>query len=609
VRCDGSELVLSPVKIPDFLLNAADLVRKVYVLARPFGRWKLLLVAGAALLQGVFQVLGVTSIFPFLALAADPSRLRNSNFGSKFLEWLPPLDDGQLLLFAGIFAIVMLLLSNLVNLGAELVRNRYAFGFAHWMQVRLLRQIAGRPYGDFLEQNTGILLKKVLGDVSAYSTNVLLPMLDSMARLATIVLLVALMFFVHPQIAIGAALLMGLFYAVVFVSFSRWRSRASTRLKVSGRGSYVEAHQLLGGIKPVKVHRVEETFLRRYTDFSREQARLLSRLPILSAAPRYLIEPLAFGGLVAVVLVYAARGHDLLTIVPNLGVMALAAYRMLPAFQLLYGQVTTLTASKHAVEEVYDEFLAIEKRRLPGEAGSGGALTRPEPMCWEKEIRFEQVRFAYPRARRAVIEGLDLVIAKKTSLGIVGETGSGKSTLVDLLLGLHRPVSGRILIDGQPLTPDQIRAWQGGIGYVPQEIFLTDDTVRANIAFGIPRGEVDEKRLRESAEAAQILNFIQGEMPHGFDTMVGERGVRLSGGQRQRIGLARALYHQPELLVLDEATSALDMETEAEVMKAIRALQGRLTMVIIAHRLSTVEGCDRTLDLSCRKSFGSALNT
>jgi ABC-type multidrug transport system fused ATPase/permease subunit len=197
-----------------------------------------------------------------------------------------------------------------------------------------------------------------------------------------------------------------------------------------------------------------------------------------------------------------------------------------------------------------------------------------------------------------VIDQLSLSIPKNSSLGIVGTTGCGKSTLVDLILGLHVPSSGRILIDDTPLGPDQRRAWRGGIGYVPQEIFLIDDSVAANIAFGLPKEKIDPAALERAAAAAQILAFILHDLPHGWDTIVGERGVRLSGGQRQRIGLARALYHQPELLVLDEATSALDTETEDGVMQAIATLSGQITMLVIAHRLRTVEMCDERLDLT-----------
>lgn len=580
------------------LQSACDLIRKVYVLATPYGRKNLLIVTGFSFAQGVFQVLGVTSIFPFLALAADPASLRNSQFGTKFLEFFPRMDDGRLLLVSGVFAIVMLFLSNGVNLLAEFVRTRYAHQFGHWLRVRLLRQIATRPYTDFLQENTGVLVKKVVGDVMSYTTGVLLPLLDSLARLATIILLVATLFLVHPQIAISASLGLGIFYAAVFGVLGRYRHRISEGLKEAFRGTYIEVQQMLGGIKPVKVHRAEETFIARFSIHSARNARLQAWSSILSNGPRYLIEPLAFGGLVVVVLIYAARGQDIVAILPNLGVMALAGYRLLPALQLLYGQITSLTTQRHSLEEVFDEFLTRENATGKDVETVDGRLSAPAPLLWERAIVLDKLSFQYPGAEKPVIDRLSLTIPKNSSLGIIGQTGCGKSTLVDLILGLHIPTSGQILIDDAPLGPHNRRAWRGGIGYVPQEIFLIDDSVAANIAFGVSKEKIDLAALERAAAAAQILDFIQHQLSQGWETVVGERGVRLSGGQRQRIGLARALYHEPDLLVLDEATSALDTETEDGVMQAISGISGQITMLVIAHRLRTVAMCDEMLDLS-----------
>ena len=384
----------------------------------------------------------------------------------------------------------------------------------------------------------------------------------------------------------------------VFQGLGKWRDVISEGLKNSFRGSYVEIQQMLGGIKPVKVHRAEESFITRFTEHSLRGSRLQAWSTILGNGPRYLIEPLAFGGLVFVVLLYAARGQNLITILPNLGVMALAGYRLLPALQLLYSQVTGLTTSRHALEEVFDEFLAVQQTTGKDAESADGRLTAPPRIHWSRSIILENLSFQYPGTEKPVIDRLSLTVPKNSSLGIVGTTGCGKSTLVDLILGLHVPSSGRILIDDTPLGPHNRRAWRGGIGYVPQEIFLIDDSIAANIAFGIPTDQIDSAALHRAATAAQILTFITNELPAGFDTVVGERGVRLSGGQRQRIGLARALYHQPDLLVLDEATSALDTDTEDGVMQAIAALSGQITMIVIAHRLRTVEMCQCKLDLT-----------
>ena len=570
---------------------------KVYGLARPYGRKKLILITALSFAQGLFQVLGVTSIFPFLALAADPNRLRQSQFGNWFLQWLPEMDDHRLLILAGAFAIAMLALSNGINLTAEFARTRYAHGFGHWLRSILIQKIASRSYTDLLSENSGVLIKKVVGDVMMFTTGILLPLLDSIARIATIALLIALLFLVHPQIAIVATLAFGFFYLIVYRLFRKWRTSATKGFKTANRGTFTEAQQLFGGIKPVKVHCVEDAFINRFKVHSKQQAKLSAWMTLISSAPRYLIEPLAFGGVVVAVLISAARGGDLAVILPNLGVMALAGYRLLPAMQILYSQLNQLATTRHALEEVNDEFLAAKETVSEIDSRSKNGFTRPPPFQWSREIVFNDVSFQYPDTNQPALHHFNLTIPRNTSLGIIGSTGSGKSTLIDLLIGLHSPTEGEILIDSERLFPENKRAWRMGIGYVPQDIFLIDDTITANIAFGIPSDQINESQLREAASAAQILELIENELPNGWETTVGDRGLRLSGGQRQRIGLARALYCKPSLLVLDEATSALDSKTELSVMTSIERLLGSMTMIFIAHRRSTLAICDQILNV------------
>jgi ABC-type multidrug transport system fused ATPase/permease subunit len=591
-----------------FIHNVADLIRRVLFLARPYGRAKLAGVFSLSLAQAFFQVIGITSIFPFLAIAADPERIRRSHFGTQFLSLFPPMENRQLLLVAGIIAIVALLLSNAVNLLAEYARTLYAQNFAHWLRVRLLRRMASQPYTYFLQRNSGDLLKKVLGDVINYANGVLLPLLDTVARILTAVLLLATLFLVQPIIALSAAILLGAYYAIIFRLLTRKRREVDESLKISVAGSFREAQQILAGIKPVKVHRVEEHFLSRFSRHSAVLAQMYARIPIFANSARYLIEPLAFGGLVVAVLLLATRGRDFSDILPNLGVMALAGYRLLPSLQLVYSQLTQVSSMRHTVDEVYDEFVTAETDTSISHAVSTDHVAPASPFRWNDAITLHEVSFRYPGASRSALDGLSLIIAKNTSLGVIGPTGSGKSTFVDLLLGLYHPTAGDILIDGQLLTPRLIPSWQASIGYVPQDIFLIDDTIARNIAFGLPDEKIDQGQLREACATAQILDFIEEEVADRFDTYVGERGIRLSGGQRQRIGLARALYRRPSLLILDEATSALDIATEAKLLEALRSLTGKLTMVVAAHRLSAVASCDQVIDLANEISTVVGLN-
>jgi ABC-type multidrug transport system fused ATPase/permease subunit len=582
--------------MPYFIRNASDLIRRVLFLARPYGRKKLALVFFLSLAQGIFQVIGVTSIFPFLAIASDPERIRHSQFGLRFLALLPPLGNRELLITTGVIAIVGLLLSNVFNLLAEYTRARYANSFAHWLRVRILRRMASQPYGYFLQRNSGDLLRKVMSDVGNYTGGVLLPLLDSIARAIIATLLLATLFLVQPVIAVSAALGLGAFYVIIFRLLARKRREINEGFHRAFGGSYRDAQQMLGGIKPIKVHRAEEHFLGRFARHSAVVAQMSNRMPLIANSTRYLVEPLAFGGLVLAVVVLAVRGRDFSDILPNLGVMAVAGYRLLPTLQLLYSQVTGFTSMRYSLDEVFEEFVAAEHDEKSGNVEI--SLGKSCPIEWRDAITLDEVSFIYPGTGRPVLDRFSLTIQKNMSIGFVGPTGSGKSTLVDLLLGLHRPTSGRVLIDGKLLTRELVPSWQAAIGYVPQEIFLIDDTIARNIALGVLDNDVDTVRLREVCAMAQIVDFIELELRNGFQTTVGERGVRLSGGERQRLGLARALYHRPSVLILDEATSALDVATEAKLLEAFRALAGKLTIVMVAHRLSALANCDKLVDLS-----------
>ena len=574
-------------------------ISDIYRITRPFGLRRLIVVFFLVLMQAFFQVVGVGSVYPFLAMAADPYSVRTSALGSKFINYLPQMSDSQLLLWTGIGAITLLLVSNAANLISEIGRVKYARGYGHWLSVRLLGEITSRPYGYFLQSNSGELFKKVLNDVPSYVNGVLLHLLEAAAKAIMSIVLVIFLVILSPSIAVGATLLFGTFYVLSFRLLKNFRRRISQNLKTAKRGVSKEASQLLGAIKPVKVHDVPDYFLKRFAKHSDAVAKESAWVPLIGNGTRYIVEPLAFGGLVVVILVMSGDQKSFAQLVPALGVMALAGYRLLPAIQTLYSSLNGIFAHTHLVDEIVEEFEKTQGRiglRVPkAKKPAGPALP---PLAESIEVR--NLSFQYPESDFPVIDDLSFTIPAATSFAVIGRTGSGKSTLVDVLLGLHTATGGQILLDGAELTETNSAQWRSQIGYVPQEIFLLDDTIAANIAFGLPASEIDRERLREAADRAQILNFIENELPHGFGALVGERGVRLSGGQRQRIGLARALYRRPKVLILDEATSALDVDTEAALVEALEELHGTLTMIVIAHRLSTIERCDLQLNLDAR---------
>ena len=574
------------------ILSFFNLLKRCYTLAVPYGRLRLFSVIILIFLNGLLQLLGVTSIFPFFALAADPERIRNSSVGRWLLHFLPPMSTNHLLAAAGIFSIVMLLIASIGSMVSEYVRIRYAYSFSQWIRGELLRSYASRPYSYFLQRNSALLSQRIQ-DIHSFTVNVLLPLGEILTRLVLISMLAATVFYVQPFVAVGALVLLGGFYLLAFLWIRPRTRKIGQMIQNHNVGFWKNTNQFLHAIKTVFVHGKTGYFIEKAIQHSAETTKYQSLIPIYSNGPRYLIEPIAYGGLVGIVVVLALQGKPFSDILPNLMVMAMAGYRLLPSLQLLFGQLVAVAANNYTLVQLEEEILEIEQES----AGASAAIAEASgKLPFLHGISLEGVTYRYPESENDVIKELSLMIEKNESIGIAGPSGSGKSTLVDLILGLHAPSAGIIKVDSAPITSENISSWRSMIGYVPQDIYLLDDTIAANIAFGIDTQKIDSKALQEAARGAHILDFIRA-LPEGFNTVVGERGVRLSGGQRQRIGVARALYHAPEVLVLDEATSALDHDTEKAVMETITLLKGKLTIIIIAHRLSTLEHCSRVIRL------------
>jgi ABC-type multidrug transport system fused ATPase/permease subunit len=344
--------------------------------------------------------------------------------------------------------------------------------------------------------------------------------------------------------------------------------------------------QGLGGAKDVKLLGREATFLDAFQTHNVRSAQVNQYQAMTQMLPRLWLELLAVAGLATLVVAMLAQGREMTAVMPTLGLFAAAAFRLMPSVNRVLNSLQVLRYCMPVVDVLHEE-LKLAPPEPPTRSGKSPSLM--------SEIRLDDVEFTYPTGATPALSGVSLAVRKGESVGFVGPSGSGKSTLVDIVLGLLTPDTGTVLVDGADIQGD-LRAWQDQIGYVPQSIYLTDDTLRRNVAFGLPDDAIDEAAVRRAIRAAQLEEFV-ASLPLGFDTLVGEQGVRLSGGQRQRIGIARALYHDPAVLVLDEATSALDTATEKGVIEAVTALHGRKTVLIVAHRLSTVAHCDRLFRL------------
>lgn len=589
------------------------LLRNIYEIAAPFGKSKLLLIIGLSVAQGASQALGVTSILPFLSVASAPEKFLNSALGIWITSTFPNLKDTELLMAAGILSIAVLAATNLLNMIAEFARNRYVCSFSHWLRSDLLTRASHQPYRNFLNINTSVIGKKIVNDVTQFSLEVLLPLLDSLARVVTILFLLFTLMLINPALTAIACSVVSVYYILIYSTFGKWRRSTAENLKTSHRNIFKTVQELFTGIKAVKVHNVESFFISQFKENSLKHSTLMSWLPVIQNGPRYILEPLAFGGIVAYAILLIHQGISPADSIPALAVMALAAYKLLPAFQMLYAQMTQITTMRHTLDEVYSEIHGNETTSRKQFSQNEGSKSQQPRFHWNECFELKKVSFRYPNASQETLQDISFRLEKNESLGISGKTGAGKSTLVDLILGLHEPTSGSLIVDGEALTQDQIMRWQSSIGYVPQDIFLIDDSITANIAFGIPTPLIDHSAVVHACDKAQLTEFIEKSLPDGLNTQIGERGIRLSGGQRQRIGLARALYNNPDLIILDEATSALDADTEAAVMRSIKALGGKVTMIIIAHRLNTLENCNRILSLEegkilVQKPFETRIN-
>jgi ABC-type multidrug transport system fused ATPase/permease subunit len=568
-------------------------VLKAYGLLDATERRQAWLIVALVTVMALFDTLGAVSIMPFLAVLANPEMIETN----ATLAWANALLGGvtpqTFLLVLGCGSFTLLVLSAAVRGTGNFVVNRFAMMRGFTIGSRLMDSYLRQPYAYFLNRHTGDMSKQLVSEVAMLVGQVYQPAAQFIAQLVLLLVLLTLLVVVNPSVALIGALVLGGCYSVIYLFVRRYMSRAGEERVLR----YTQRHRLtteaLGGVKTLKLQGREAFYRDEFSMVARRIALLQADTITVSTVPRFAIEAIAFGGviLLALGLMVQHQGDpagSLASVLPLLGFYAFAGYRILPAVQGIYQATTQLRAGVASIEGIARDL-----------AGRDLLPPLPEtpatPLPFLDRVELDNLGFQYPASGAASLQGISLTLKAGTTLGIVGSTGAGKTTLVDLFLGLLTPGTGEIRVDGTAVTPQNLRAWQADLGYVPQDIFLLDASVAENIALGMKAEDIDMAQVREAARMAQILDFVETQMPQGFATPVGERGVRLSGGQRQRIGIARALFTNPGILVFDEATSALDNLTEQEVVRAINDLSGTKTILLIAHRISTVRDCDQIL--------------
>lgn len=548
--------------------------------------WMLVL---AVMMAGA-ETLGVLSVMPFLSVLGRPEVIQENSILHALYARLGFHDSRDFLFAVGLASIAVIIGAATFKTITLYLINRFVHFLRHSLSARLLSRYLNQPYEFFLTHNSSRLSQNVLSEVDQLLFSLIQPLSQLLAQGAVVIAMTALILWYDPMTALAIVISVGSLYSTIYTLVRKRLARiGNERHSVNGQ-RFQACNEALSGIKDVKITGSAEAYQEKFNRASMDLSRHMAASETISQTPLFLVEAVGYTGLILIALALMLQRQDIAHALPAMGLYGFAAFRMLPAIQIMYRGFAKLRFSSSALETIRHDLA------LP-QAG----VSRPTSIVApRREIRLDHVSYAYPSTPgKPVLIDLSLVIPAGTCVGLVGRTGAGKSTLMDILLGLLAPQSGSLRVDGMLIDSANVAEWQRAIGYVPQHIYLADASVAENIAFGVPLGAIDMAAIERAAKAAQIHDFVVNELTNGYWTTIGDRGTRLSGGQRQRIGIARALYHDPPVLFMDEATSALDPETEKALGDAISRLPGGKTVVIIAHRRASLANCDDVIAIGC----------
>lgn len=561
--------------------------KKVFALFSSQGRLKIILLFMLILISSSLQALGVASVLPFINLVMNPGVIFDNPWLRLAYDRFGFGDSSSFIIFFGILMFCLIVTANGVSAITAWARTRYIWNKNHALSKQLMEQYLAKPYVYFLYHNTAELGRNILNEVNILTESFLFPLIELITRGLIVFLIIVILLVYNPWITLVAIALTCGGYGLIFLTVRKKLGAAGKARFEANSQRFKTVAEAFGGIKEARVLGRERTFLDDYALHSRLHTRYLSYETLIARLPKYALEATAFGGIILLVIFLIVTGGQVNQIIPVVAFYTFAGYRIMSALEVMFYMVTNLKFNQAVVDKVYSDLVEGNSCWQGYQAG-----VDRQRMSFMREIRLKEVSYKYPQGEQMVLDGLNITIDKGSFVGLVGVTGAGKTTLIDLILGLLVPVKGCLVVDDRLITADNVRQWQNIIGYVPQEIFFSDDTVSRNIAYGVPVGEIDPGKVEKAARIAGIDCFITGELPDGYNTVIGERGMRLSGGQRQKIGLARALYNDPEVIILDEATSSLDSDSEDSVLKEIHGLMGVKTIIMITHRVSTVKECD-----------------
>jgi ATP-binding cassette, subfamily B, bacterial PglK len=568
--------------------SLAGLLAHLWSTLPPRRRRQFIMILGLMVASAFAEVASLGALLPFLGVLAAPDRVFNNRLVSHAAAAFGLTQPAQLLLPLTVIFAVVALGAGVIRMLLLWVTTRFTFATGADLSIEVYRRTLYQPYEVHVGRNSSEVISGITNKVGGTVLGVLLPLMTLTSSAMLLVAIPIALIAIDPAVALAASLGFGASYALITWGSRRRLYHNSRRIADEETRVLKALQEGLGGIREVLLEGAQPVFCDIYRKADRQLRFAQGDNVFIAQSPRFAMEAIGMVLIASLAYGLTRQAHGAIGALPVLGALALGAQRLLPALQQAFGAWAAIAGSRaHLADtiELLEQPLPIELLDPPA-----------RPQQFRRAIQFREVRFRYGRAGPWVLHGLTFTIPKGARVGLVGQTGSGKSTTLDLMMGLLQPTEGEVLVDGEPVTGRRASSWQRIIAHVPQSIYLADTTIAQNIAFGIVPDEIDMARVQAVAQCAQLAEFIASR-PEGYETVVGERGVRLSGGQRQRIGIARALYKRASVLVFDEATSALDNTTEQSVMRAIDALGRELTIVLIAHRLTTVRNCDTIIEL------------
>jgi ABC-type multidrug transport system fused ATPase/permease subunit len=532
------------------------------------------------------DMLGVASIMPFMTVLTNPQIIENNYLLNDifFISKKFGIDDKkQFVFFLGILVFIIMMLSIAFKALTLYAQIRFCTMREFSIGKRLVEGFLNHPYSWFLNRHSADLEKTILSEVSIIISHGLKPIMNLITYSSIAVMLIILLILVDPKLSLIVGFVLGSAYGIIYKLSRSFLKSIGTERMQANKELFTTITEAFGAIKEIKVGGLEKIFTERFSKPSKLSAKHALSAQLVSNLPKFFLEAVAFGGLVLMILYLMSRNAVFLDVLPIISLYAFAGYRLMPSIQQIYVSISQLRYIGSSLDSLYEDLKNISLTNFD---------KNTKALSFKQNISLNNLSFSYPDSNREALKNINLKIPANTTVGIVGSTGSGKTTLVDVILGLFDAKVGSLQVDDQIININNKRSWQKCIGYVPQQIFLADDTIEANIAFGTKYENIDIQKIKKVSKIANLHEFIVNELPLKYKTTVGERGIRLSGGQRQRIGIARALYQSPKLLILDEATNALDNLTEQVVMEAVHNVGKKITIILVAHRLSTVKKCD-----------------